>query len=257
MLPGARRLLRAGWRCALAGALVVAGCRASSPNVDRNLMSSRNQGQLTAGRTEHYTVTCPDMLELTIAGHPELSGPHPIGVDGRLDLDPAGRPRVEGETVDEITQQLAEFVGVPADDLQVRITEYHAESIFLFGEVIGLQRAVPYQGQETVIDLLRRTGGITAGAAPRECYVVRPHVGDTKRPEVFHVDLEAIVVKHDERTNVRLQPFDQVHVAGTMQAGWEKCVPPWLRPLYERLCGWWPSSGENRNPKSEIRNKSE
>jgi protein involved in polysaccharide export with SLBB domain len=221
--------------------LLAIGCRTANPNVDRNLMSSRGQPP-SAVIAKRYAITCPDVLDLTIAGHPELSGLHPIGIDGRLDLEPLGRPRVEGATVEEVSLQLAEFVGVLPDEVQVRMAEYHAACIVLFGEVIGLQRAVPYKGQETVIELLQRTGGITAGAAPRECYVVRPHVGDTKRPEVFHVDLEAIVVKHDERTNVRLLPFDQVHVAGTQQAGLEKFVPPWLRPLYERLCGWLPQS---------------
>jgi protein involved in polysaccharide export with SLBB domain len=203
-------------------------------------MSGTGQAQRNAGVAEHYTVTCPDVLSLAIADHAELSGPHPIGVDGRLDLEPVGRPRLEGATVPEVGRRLADLLGVPAEDVQVRVVEYHSECVFLFGEVIGMQRAVPYKGQETVVDLLRRTGGITAGAAPRECYVVRPHIGDPRRPEVFHVDLEAIVVNHDERTNVRLEPFDQVHVAGTRQAGFEKCVPPWLRPLYERLCGWLP-----------------
>jgi protein involved in polysaccharide export with SLBB domain len=240
-LPGARCFLRAGRRCALACALLLAGCRTTHPNVDRNLLSDRGQAQHNAGVAQSYTVTCPDVLDLSIAGHAELSGPHPIGVDGRLDLDPVGRPRVEGATAEEIGVQLADFVGVPSDQVQVRVAEYHGECVFLFGEVIGMQRAVPYKGQETVVELLQRTGGITAGAAPRECYVVRPHVGDTQRPQVFHVDLEAIVVEHDQRTNVRLQPFDQVHVAGTRCAGLEKCVPPWLRPLYKRLCGWLPA----------------
>ncbi|HYV37763.1 MAG TPA: hypothetical protein VE988_18910, partial [Gemmataceae bacterium] len=103
--------------------------------------------------------------------------------------------------------------------------------IYVIGEVIGLQRAVPYHGQETVLDLLQRTGGITPGAEPEGVYVVRSHVGDAKRPEVFHVDLRAIVIDHDERTNLRLQPFDQVHVAATRRAGLQKIMPPWLRKL--------------------------
>jgi protein involved in polysaccharide export with SLBB domain len=215
-------------------------------------MADRRQSllQRNAVVAERYTVACPDVLAINIAGRPDLTGLHPIGVDGRVDLEPAGHPRVEGGTVGEIALQVADFCGVPANQVHVAVAEYHSQYVFLFGEVVGLQRAVPYHGQETVADLLCRTGGITAGAAPRECYVVRTHVDEGVRPEIFHVDLEAIVVKHDERTNVRLQPFDQVHVGGTQRAGWEKCVPPWLRPLYERLCAWFPQMGQSGDPQA-------
>ncbi len=115
------------------------------------------------------------------------------------------------------------------------------QCIYLYGEVMGLQRAVPYQGHETVVDLLKRTGGITPEAAPSEVYVVRTHVTDIKRPEIFHVDLRAITLEHDERTNVRLEPFDQVHVGATKRAGVLKCVQPWLRPAFQKLWSWLPS----------------
>jgi hypothetical protein len=102
---------------------------------------------------------------------------------------------------------------------------------------VGLQRAVAYQGPETVIDLLQRLGGITPGAAPDEVYVVRSHVSEGKPPEVFRVDLHNILVQHDNRTNIPLQPFDQVFVGETRQSIFEHCVPPWLRPFYESICG--------------------
>jgi protein involved in polysaccharide export with SLBB domain len=201
-------------------------------------MGYRSAYRNGAGTSETYTVVCPDVLDIDIANHPELCGPHPIGIDGRLDLEPLGHPRVEGQTVAEVAERLAEFAGVAASKVHVHVAEYRGQYIYLFGEVMGLQRAVPYQGQETVMDLLQRTGGITQGAAPAEVYVVRTHVTDGKRPEVFHVDLRSIVLKGDDRTNLRLQPFDQVHVGATRRAGLQKCVPPWLRPFYCGMCGW-------------------
>jgi protein involved in polysaccharide export with SLBB domain len=227
----AKRSLLAGLCCALA---LLAGCR-STGAVESLLMADPYQ---PVGVAQHYAVTCPDVLDITFANHPELSGPHPVGVDGRIDLLPLGQPRVEGQTVDEIACRLAQLAGLPGPGVQVHVADYRAQCVYLFGEVMGSQRAVPYQGQETVLDLLRRTGGITSGAAPEEVYVVRTHVGDAQRPEVFHVDLRAIVLQQDEQTNLRLQPFDQVHVGATRRAGLEKCVPPWLRPCYERMCGW-------------------
>jgi protein involved in polysaccharide export with SLBB domain len=128
-------------------------------------------------------------------------------------------------------------VGIPPDRVQVRVSEYQSQSIYLYGEVTGLQRPVPYQGPETVLDLLQRTGGIRPGAAPGSVYVVRSHVADGRPPEVFHIDLQAILLKHDPQTNLRLQPFDQVYVGETRQSSLVKCLPHWLQPLYEKLWG--------------------
>ena len=44
-------------------------------------------------------------------------------------------------------------------------------------------------------------------------------------------------LRHDAQTNLRLQPFDQVFVGETEESCRGKCMPPWLRPLYESACG--------------------
>jgi hypothetical protein len=132
---------------------------------------------------------------------------------------------------------LAESAGVPALQIGVNIAEYKSQQIYLFGQVAGLQRAVPYEGPETVLELLQRTGGITPGAATNDIYVIRAHVADGKPPEVFHIDLRSIVVKQDPSTNLRLEPFDEVYIGETRQSSIERCVPPCLRPVYEAVWG--------------------
>ena len=84
-----------------------------------------------------------------------------------------------------------------------------------------------------MLDLLQRVGGITPGAEPKDVYVLRPHLGDNRRPEVFHVDLHAIVLKNDHRTNIRLLSFDQIYVGETRRAQIEKALPLWLRGAYQ------------------------
>ena len=76
--------------------------------------------------------------------------------------------------------------------------------------------------------------------------MIRTRVAQGQRPEVFHVDLRAIVLRHDQRTNVRLHPFDQIHVGETRQARVERSIPPWLRPLYQVVCDTRPPEGEAR-----------
>jgi len=194
------------------------------------------------GVPAQYVVRAPDVLGIGVNGRPDLAGEAAIGADGRLSLESLGRPRVEGQTALEVARTVAAGVGVLPDAVHVRVVSYNSQQVYLFGEVIGLHRAVPYQGPETVLDLLQRVGGITSSAAPGDIYVIRSHVADGHDPETFHVDLQAITLKKDDSTNVRLQPFDQVHVGQTRQAVIDRCMPPWLRPMYQHL------TGMNRQP---------
>ena len=145
--------------------------------------------------------------------------------------------RVEGQSTAEVGQGVARAAGLRESAVQVQVAEYRSQQVYLFGQVQGLQRAVPYRGQETVLDLLRRIGGIAPGAEPAEIYVVRSHLTEGQRPEVFPVDLRAIVLNHDDRTNLCLEPSDQIFIGETKKSRMKKCIPPFLLPLYESLCG--------------------
>jgi protein involved in polysaccharide export with SLBB domain len=184
-----------------------------------------------------YLIGCPDVLEVTVAGNSALSGRRVVGPDGAINLGSLDRVRVEGMTVPAAARCIAGALTVPPESVTVRVRDYRSQSIYLAGEVTGWQRSVPYEGPETVLDLLRRVGGVTPGAAEGDVYVVRGHIPEGRTPQVFHIDLRAIVLHHEEQTNIRLQPFDQVHVGETGKSCYKRCIPPCLRPLYEKLCG--------------------
>ena len=170
--------------------LYAPGCAKDRAEVEKNLMTQASAVR-NAGVTEHYRVGCPDLIELVVTQRPEFSGRYEVGVDGVIDLGEYGKLGVEGKTLAEIVKLVAAETGANRDTIQARVLEFHSQFILLFGEISGLQRSVPYRGQETVLDLLQRVGGITPGAEPRDVYVVRPHLGDSTRPELFHVDLSA------------------------------------------------------------------
>jgi protein involved in polysaccharide export with SLBB domain len=225
----------------------LAGCALGQPQCDRALLADRGMQAHQAGAAEAYLLYCPDVLELAIDAHPELSGRRQVGPDGRIDLGAAGRERVEGLTGADAARRIAASLDLPPEWVRVRVVEYRSQQIYVAGQVVGLQRAVAYQGPEPVLDLLHRIGGITAGAAPEQVYVVRAHLAEGRPPEVFHVDLRAILLKQDLRSNVSLQPGDQVFVAETRQCCFEKCVPPCLRTVYEVFWGLWRPGGVHQN----------
>jgi polysaccharide biosynthesis/export protein len=225
----------AGFLALLPGLL--SGCAANRVHLQQAVLTNMPPLAHFAEIASAYHTRCPDVLRVEIAGLPHYSGLRRIDPDGRINLGDAGRPRVDGETTPAIVRTVAHEIGVAPEQVQVAVVEYNSQYLYLFGQVAGMQRAVPYQGPETVLDLLRRVGGLTPSAAPRDIKILRPHIADGKVPEVFHVDLAAILVRNDPETNIVLEPYDQVHIGQSRRSSFGACLPPWLRPVYDRLCG--------------------
>jgi protein involved in polysaccharide export with SLBB domain len=244
MEPSPRASKRCRARATALAALccaLVAGCAGDRNLVDNNLKHDRPTEAEALGVAEHYRVGCPDVLEIAVKNRGEFDGNYTVEPDGRINLGRYGRLRVEGRFLADIGGLMADEIDVRPLDVRVRVAEFQSQHVIVFGGVVGWQRTVAYRGQETVLELLQRAGGITPGAAPEHVYVVRAHLGQEQRPEVFHVDLGAIVMKKDERSNLRVLAFDQVYVGETRQARMERLIPPWLRPLYQKIWDLLPS----------------
>lgn len=217
--------------------VVASGCAAGRPQLEQALLADRNPAAHGGAAALHYHVHCPDVLSVAVGGPGAWSGSRRVGADGRIALGDENRLRIDGMTTPEVAAAIAAAAGVSADQVEVRVAEHNSQQVFLFGEITGPQRALPYRGPETVLDLLQRAGGITPGAEVGDVQVVRAHVAEGSTPEVFHIDLAAIVLKKDPHTNVRLEPFDQVYVGQSPRSRLIPCFPPWMRPTYEALCG--------------------
>ncbi len=225
--------------------LCLAGCTGDRVLVGKSLLADAPAPEETSLVARGYRVCCPDVIEVSVAHRPDLHWTAAVDVEGAYPIENLGRPRVEGRGVDDIAHLVAVRLGLDDAEVAARVTEYRSKRIYVFGEIKNAPQAVPYRGPETVLDLLQRVGGITPGADPGAVYVVRSNIGDGKRPEVFHVDLRAIVVKKDLSTNIRLEPFDQVHIGATRQALVERCIPPWMRPFHWAL---WDTRPEDKPP---------
>jgi protein involved in polysaccharide export with SLBB domain len=213
---------------------LLSGC-GQVPGLDRALLADRDPAAHRGDLTSHYIIHCPDVLTFEVEGRPDCAGERVVGSDGRVRLLPDVAMRVDGLTVPQVEAVASSRLNVPPERVHLTISAYNSQQVYLFGEVSGLQQAVPYRGPETVLELLQRAGGVTSGAAPRDVQVVRAHVADGKAPEVFQVDLAAIVLQHDQGSNLTLEPFDKVYIGQTRQCKLSKCLPPWLRALYEEF----------------------
>jgi polysaccharide export outer membrane protein len=202
--------------------------------MDRALLADRNPASHRTDLVAHYILRCPDVVTIQADGRPACSGDRTIEPDGRVHLDATTALRIDGMTAPEAERSVADLLRLQPTHVSVTVAEYRSQHVYVFGEANGLEQAVAYQGPETVLDLLQRVGGITSGAAPRDVQVVRSHVADGKAPEVFQVDLAAIVLGKEQRTNITLVPYDKVYIGQTQRCKLSKCMPPWARQMFTR-----------------------
>src|SRR5262245_52004343 len=161
---------------------------------------------------ELYTLSFPDLIDVAFLDWPDVTAAVRIGTDGCVAVGNLSRVRVEGLTTAEATRAIADRAEVSPHRVRVRVVEYHSRQVLLFGPVKGEPRVIDYRGPETVVALLTRTGGLTPDAAPGEVHVVRAHLGEGVPAEVLRVDLAAIRDRNDQRTNIHIQPLDEVYV---------------------------------------------
>jgi protein involved in polysaccharide export with SLBB domain len=192
-----------------------------------------------------YEVGCPDVLQVNFVDYPSWDAVAVVDVDGRLPLEYPGQPQADGRTLEEIRNDLASLAGCSPDRVNVSLAAPRSTRIVVYGPVRGRARVVPYQGPEPVIDFLRRVGGLPPGSKLNQVYVIRPNVAVAARPQVYRVNVAAVLVDGDNRTNVTLQPDDQVYVGETKQSSLSRLMPDWLGIVYRRVTGllpdeWWP-----------------
>jgi protein involved in polysaccharide export with SLBB domain len=207
------------------------GCALFPDRLHKSLLADHNPAAHARDLDAHYQIRSPDILAIDVVGRPSASGPRPVGLDGRITLHGDVRVLAEGQTTPEVRRDIARQLGVPEAGVRVRVQEHASQFLYLFGEVGDKHHVVDYRGPETILDLLQRIGGTSEGAALGDVRVVRAHVADGRPPEVFHVDLRAILLDKDQQTNVRLEPFDRIHVGQSRSDRVACCLPPWLGAL--------------------------
>jgi protein involved in polysaccharide export with SLBB domain len=180
-----------------------------------------------------YTLACPDLISVEFDEWHENNRVVAIGTDGCVDLGELGRVHVEGDTVFEAAQRIAAHARIPFARVSVHVAEHQSRQVYLFIQGTGSSRSLPYRGPETVLEVLRRAGELSPAAAPKEIYILRSQVADSKPAEVLTIDLEAIRTNGDHRTDHHVQPQDEIYVSAKPGSAFAKAVPPILMPAYE------------------------
>jgi polysaccharide export outer membrane protein len=124
-------------------------------------------GAATPGPPPEYRVGPGDVLEVIVAGRPDLSRLPTVQPTGAIFLPRAGEVKVAGATTGEIAARVAPLLvaeDLEAPEVSVRLKEYQSQFVWVYGEVLHPGRKSLREGTR-LIDALLDAGGLTALAS--------------------------------------------------------------------------------------------
>jgi polysaccharide export outer membrane protein len=180
---------------------------------NRAFASAEILKQFQSQADEVYRLGCGDEISLDIWGHPELSGKHQIGPDGRVTLPVAGGLRIADLTREESADAVGQAFAKLYSNLSVTISvdRYSSNRIFILGRVSN-PGAILFDRGPTLLEAITRAGSLPVGgmgsekAALTRCAVFRG------RDQVAWIDLKALLTGGNLALNLQLRRDDIVYV---------------------------------------------
>jgi len=158
---------------------------------------------------QFYVIGAGDTLNINVWKEPTLSGNVKVRPDGYVTLPLINEVQVAGQTTANLRNTLEdkykEFTTDPF--ITIRVEAIASSEVFLVGQVTKAG-AFPLSGNETLLQLLTRAGGLGIFADRSNIRVVRR---DGSRVTEYTVDYDAII-KGDLKQDVLLRPGDRVIV---------------------------------------------
>jgi polysaccharide export outer membrane protein len=158
---------------------------------------------------QFYVIGAGDTLNINVWKEPTLSGNVKVRPDGYVTLPLINEVQVAGQTTANLRNTLEdkykEFTTDPF--VTVRVEAIASSEVFLVGQVTKAG-AFPLSGNETLLQLLTRAGGLGIFADRSNIRVVRR---EASRVTEYTVDYDAII-KGDLKQDVLLRPGDRVIV---------------------------------------------
>jgi len=158
---------------------------------------------------QFYLIGAGDTLNINVWKEPTLSGTVKVRPDGYVTLPLINEVQVAGQTTANLRNTLEdkykEFTTDPF--VTIRVEAIASSEVFLVGQVTKAG-AFPLSGNETLLQLLTRAGGLGIFADRSNIRVVRR---EGNRVTEYTVDYDAII-KGDLKQDVLLRPGDRVIV---------------------------------------------
>jgi protein involved in polysaccharide export with SLBB domain len=174
------------------------------------------------------------------AGLQQITGEHLVGPDGTVNLGTYGSVYVAGMTVDEARAAIESQLGNYLDNPQAAVSlfSYNSKVYYVVTEGAGLGDTVtrfPITGNETVLDALAQSGGISRVSSKR-LWIARPMPGGSGCDTILPVDWQEITKGGATATNYQILPGDRVFIAQDNLIALDSALNRVIAPI-ERLFG--------------------
>jgi polysaccharide export outer membrane protein len=158
---------------------------------------------------EFNVIGAGDVLNITVWKEPSLSGTVTVRPDGYVTLPLVNEVQVVGLTTAQLRKTLEEkYKEFTVDPfIAVRFEKIASSEVFLLGQV-NRAGAFALNGNETLIQILARAGGLTVFADRRNIRVVRR---SKDKITEYIVDYDAII-DGDLKQDILLRPGDRIIV---------------------------------------------
>ena len=189
-------------------AIIVAGCMSKDlRQTETPIAVEINNPQAPAA--ESYIVGPGDTLQVVVWREPQLSGTVTVRPDGFITLPLVNEVQVVGLKTADLRETLEKRFREFVTDayVTVRVEKIASTEVFLIGEVLR-PAAYPLTGNDTLLQLITRSGGLSPFADRRNIRVSRRQ-GD--KVTDFVVDYDAIL-KGDLKQDILLKPGDRIVV---------------------------------------------
>jgi len=169
--------------------------------------------QFEAPEMTAYTLGNGDEITVDVWNHPELSGHHVIGPDGKITIPISGTIKISEMTREEAQDAIATALShfYPDLSLTLRVDRYTSYRVYLLGRA-GNPGMLQFDTQPTLLDVVTRgailqstSGGVTTPPLGR-CAILRG------RDQIVWVDLQALLSRGNLALNIRLQRNDVVYL---------------------------------------------
>jgi polysaccharide export outer membrane protein len=127
-----------------------------------------------------YLLGAGDVLQITVFGETDLTGPYRVSDSGTVAMPLVGQLQAQGLSVADFQKSLVERLNaraIKSPDVTVQVNEYRP--FFILGEVKN-PGSYPYVPNMTVLTAVAIAGGFTFRAAQSEVSVIRAGHGEAR-----------------------------------------------------------------------------
>lgn len=191
-----------------------------------------------------YVIQIPDILLVesprSLPDQP-IAGPHLVKADGKINMGLYGQVRVAGLTVEEAKKAIEDHLSkdIVGAQVNVDVYSYNSKKIYVIADGAGFGEQVfhlDFTGNETVLDVVAKVGGIPQQSSKRRIWVARPNPKDEKDSIILPVDWIGIVKCGQSATNYQLFPNDRLYIQSDPIQAWDGWIAKITSPI-ERLFG--------------------